>query len=162
MIDDPKAVILAGDEIHHTLPNGLLEVFDVIDPAFHKGHGPFTPHYQVKIARKGTRQASQAVNNHYNASGPNARINIASYDASTNTATTENVFQDIRSIVAKNASDDDVRDRLLSLVERMESEKNKPGFAKVYAEFTAFMSNHITILTALAPMLPALSQFIPG
>jgi hypothetical protein len=159
VIDDPKAIVVAGDEIHRALPNGQVEVFDVIDPAYYEGHGPITAHYQVKISRKGLRQASQAVHNTFNVSGPNSRVNFQSHDASTNTVAVENTFQAIRDCVTQNVAESDLRDRLLSLVERMEAEKNKSGFAKAYADFISCAANHIAILT---PLLPALMQFMPS
>jgi hypothetical protein len=42
IIENTKAVILVGDEIRRTLPNGMEETFEVLDPVCFPG--PVLPH----------------------------------------------------------------------------------------------------------------------
>jgi hypothetical protein len=157
VIDDAKAIILAGDEIQRALPNGQIELFEVIDPAFYEGHHGFPPHYQVKIRRKGLRVP--VAGNTIHVSGPNSRVNIGSHDESTNTAIIGNTFHNIKNSLAKNIDDHVEREKMLALVDAMESEKGKPGFAAAYQKFIAASAQYVTII---APFLPLLASFFPS
>src|SRR5690348_8965713 len=85
-IPNEKTIIHIGDEIRRTLPNGIEETFEVLDPVYYEGMaGAIPPHYQVKIRRKGSFPAGTGGHLTFNVSGPNARVNIGSHDHSQNT-----------------------------------------------------------------------------
>lgn len=88
IIDDMSVDVRPDDEIRRLLPNGREETFVVTDPKYYSD-GPFGPHYQVAIVRRGV--FDRRTGGHYtiNVSGPNSRVNLGSTDNSTNTAVTE-------------------------------------------------------------------------
>jgi hypothetical protein len=58
MTDDTSLIVSPGDEVERTLPSGQVEVFDVIDPGFYRAIGGFPDHFQMRVARKGTRKSA--------------------------------------------------------------------------------------------------------
>lgn len=77
-----------GDHFLRTIPSGLVEDFEVIDPNFISGMGGIPASFQAKVRRTQQPAASpqQVVHNiTANFHGPNSRITIGT-DNSTNTA----------------------------------------------------------------------------
>lgn len=104
------------------------------------------------------QQAERAANHTFNVSGPNARVNLNSTDNSTNTIISDSsVFNQLHHTIDSSVRDDSERLRLKALIDDMEATKGQQGFAAKYQAFIAQAANHMTIL---APMLPALTQFI--
>lgn len=94
-----------------------------------------------------------------NVSGPNARLNIASTDNSTNSysATTLSLFQDMRVAVERKVPEED-RKPLMEGIDGLEESVGKPTFGARYKEFIQLAANHISVI---APFLPALSSLLP-
>ena len=159
VVHDGKAVISVGDEIRRILPNGQEEVFDVIDPTFYPGMGHIGPHYQVKIARKGTFAPRTGGNYTVHVTGDNSRVNIASLDQSTNIVTTNNVFQQLRDALASEGEGTKSTSDLLRLITEMEKNKGSSGFGAAYQKFIAAAGDHMKII---GPFIPLLAKFFSG
>ena len=160
VIDDSKVVVLSGDEIRRTLPNGQEEVFSVIDPVFYDdGPGDFGPHYQVSIQRKGMFAPKSGGHYAVHVSGPNSRVNISSHDQSVNIVHEGTVFDDLKNALARGISDELEQDKLLRLAEELSAQRKKAGFADAYQRFIAAAANHMTII---GPFIPLLAAFFPS
>jgi hypothetical protein len=155
IIENTKAVILVGDEIRRTLPNGLEETFEVLDPVCYTG---MLAHYEVIYRRKGAFPSGTGGNLTFNVTGPNARVNFNSHDESRNIATGDNVFADLKQKIEADVSDAQVRSRLLSLIEDMEKNaNNRSAFTASYQQFISAAANHMTLI---APFLPAITNLL--
>lgn len=155
IIDDLSVDVQAGDEIRRMLPNGKEEAFHVDDPRFYDG--AFSPHYQVKVSRKGTFPRHSGGNYNINLHGLNPRVNIGSTDNSTNTAVSGNLFSDIRCAVESGVSDPAQQASLLSKIDDVEKAKGTGNLIQAYQQLIASAADHMTIL---APFLPALTQLL--
>ena len=77
--------IESGDLLVRKLPNGLEDIFKVIDPGFYQGMSGISSGYKVTYKKLGTPEAESEIKNiTYNFSGDNARVNNSSVDNSTN------------------------------------------------------------------------------
>jgi hypothetical protein len=158
-IPNKNAIIFAGDEIRRTLPNGIEETFEVIDPVFYDGmRGAIPAHFQVKIRRKGSFPAGTGGNYTFNVSGPNARVNIGSHDRSQNIVADNSVFNDLKNAVKTGLPESEERSRLLHLIESLENKTgDRTGFTSAYQDFISAAANHMTVV---APFLPALTKLL--
>jgi hypothetical protein len=159
VIDDAKLPLEEGDRIHRHLPNGLTEVYMVLDRGFYSGLGPIPDHYQAKVRKETslpTRQTMQVI---YNLTGPNARININSEDRSLNVVdiTPENLFSELRKTLRDAVREDARRQEILYVVDSLEKAKGTPGFVDRYRKFIALAADHMTLLS---PFIPALTQML--
>ena len=158
---DVKLPIEEGDRFERKLPNGGIETFEVLEPGFFAGMAGMPAHFQSKV-RRDTRAAQllkaapQVV---YNVTGDNARINIGSTDSSTNVVNIQEntLFVKLRQAVEDSVQDHNDRERILEAVAGLEAEAGKPTFIQKYNNFIAAAANHVS---ALAPVLPALSQML--
>lgn len=83
---DKTLPVEAGDYLLRSLPNGLVEKYEVSNPKYYDvGHG-LDAHFQIDVTRAGAPQAQaaivQGITNNFN--GPNSRVNINSTDNSIN------------------------------------------------------------------------------
>lgn len=83
---DKALPVEVGDYLLRTLPNGLVEKYEVTNPKYYDvGHGR-DAHFQIDVTRAGSPQARaavvQGITNNF--SGPNSRVNINSTDNSIN------------------------------------------------------------------------------
>ena len=155
IIENTQAVILVGDEIRRTLPNGMDETFEVLDPVCFTG---MLAHYEVKYKRKGTFPSGTGGNFTFHVAGPNARVNFNSHDESRNIVTGDNVFAELKQKIETDVSGVQERSRLLSLIEDMEKNaSNQPAFAASYQRFISAAANHMTLI---APFLPAITNLL--
>ena len=155
VIDDMTVDVREGDEIRRTLPNGREEAFIVKDPKFYKG-GPFGPHYQVEIGRGSVYHPYTGGNYSINVSGPNSRVNIASTDRSTNSATGD-MFSEIRKALDEGITDSDEREKLKAQINQLESARDQNMVMVSYQSLIASAANHMTII---APFLPGLTGLL--
>jgi len=159
-IPNRAAVIHAGDEIHRTLPNGIEERFEVIEPTYHNQFHGIPAHFQVKIRRKGTGTplGKPGGNITFNVSGANARVNFGSHDQSRNVISGDNVFFELRHKIQEELPDTAERSRLLGLVESMEKNRNdRSAYTSAYQSFIGAAANHMTLI---APFIPAITQLL--
>jgi hypothetical protein len=158
IIPNKAAVVHVGDEIRRTLPNGVEETFEVLDPIYYDQSHAIPSHYQVKISRKGSFPAGTGGHFTFNVSGPNARVNFGSHDHSRNIVADHSVFGDLKSAIKSAPTNSDEQSRLIALVEDMETQTgSRSSFLSAYQRFIASAANHMTII---APFLPALTKFI--
>lgn len=157
VLRDVKVAIAMGDEIRRRLPSGDDEVFDVVDPTFYDV-GPFGPHYQVKVRRKGSFPSGTGGNYVFNVSGTNARVNFQSADNSKNSSSNFTLFSDLRRAVEAGVSDQQDRDFLLTKVSELEKTAGNPSdYIEAYKDFMQSAANHVTVV---APFLPALASLL--
>jgi hypothetical protein len=159
---DHKLPVEDGDTVERTLPNGMLERFQVIDTGFHSGlSGAIGPHYQMKVQKLGMpistlRASAGTVTNIYNVHGPNARVNLQSVDSSSNIANigeTE-LFDKIRSAIEAGVMGPQ-RDQMLSAVMELQTSVGSESFPDKFQKLLSFSANAMTVL---GPFLPALGQ----
>lgn len=155
VIQGRDIVVMPGDEIRRTLPNGTEEAFNVIDPVFYDEH--FGPHFQIKVSRKVVFQPHSGGNYNVHVTGANARVNIASQDQSTNIASAGDLFGDIVGALKSEIRDEKKLADLLLAVEAMKSQKGETGFVQAYQKFIGLAADHIGVIT---PFLPALTNLI--
>ena len=154
-IENVRAIILVGDEIRRTLPNGMEETFEVLDPVCFTA---LLPHYSIKYRRKGTFPSGTGGNFTFHVTGPNARVNIGSQDHSQNTVSSGNIFAELREKIEGNVSDGAQQSRLLGLIETMEKNKNdRSAYASAYQQFISSAADHMTLI---APFLPAITNLL--
>lgn len=156
IIEDMSVDIQTGDEIRRPLPNGKEQAFTVMNPVCYLS-GPIAPHYQVKIAPKGTFDQHKGGHNQVTVSGPNSRVNIGSHDSSVNVAISDNVFNDIRKALANAGIDSGELAVLQKKIAAMEAADDQSTFSKAYQGFVGSLADHITVV---APFLPALTQVL--
>jgi hypothetical protein len=155
VIQGTDVVVMPGDEIRRKLPNGTGEAFNVIDPTFYDT-GPFGPHFQIKVARKGVFPLNSGGNYTVHVSGPNSRVNIGSQDHSINVAA-DNVFGEITAALKAGISDQNKLAELLATVEEMKRERGRSGFMQAYQKFVGLAADHIGLVS---PFLPALTNLL--
>jgi hypothetical protein len=159
--NDPAIPIEDGDVFERTLPNDIVEHYDILDAGFMQGTEGTPPHYQ-SVVRKQTKidpltQPSQII---YNLTGPNARVNIQSIDSSTNVVVEvepAELFGRIRAAIDQGVQDGELLKKLQEKVTELEKTQGTPSFAARYKEFIALAANHMTLL---APFIPALLQMM--
>jgi hypothetical protein len=158
--DNPKIPIEEGDTFERKLPNGVVERYTVLDAGYNAGVGSIGPNYQ-SIVRKETkidppRPPSQII---YNLIGPNARFNIQSLDASTNTIgiQPEELFEKLQAAIQQSVTDRHHCEKLSAKVTELQQAQGSSDFVVKYREFVALAADHIAVL---APFIPALSQML--
>lgn len=76
-------IIEPKDKLKRILSNGVVEIYEVIDPVFYEG-GSLT-HYEIEVKKVGIPDKFKpSTNVTFNISGQNARVNQNSIDNSTN------------------------------------------------------------------------------
>src|SRR5439155_20455764 len=121
-------------------------------------------HYQSQVRKNSAISASpvrpQTV---YNLVGANSRVNIQSSDSSTNVVNVESntLFTNLRQTIQQSSLDANIVQRLTEHVDAMQSSTGTKTFGQRYKEFIALAADHATLMSTIAPFLPALSQFFP-
>jgi len=144
------------------LPNGATQEFRVVDPNIVARVADIGPSYQVKVELGDVPEVpaqtfTQNITN--NVSGPNARINIDSVDASSNAidASTTQVFDHLKSIAQANIKNREELAAILAKIHEMQQTQNTAGFASAYRSFIEGVAAHMTVF---APVIPALSALL--
>ncbi len=156
IIDDMSVDVRLGDEIRRALPNGQEEAFFVDDPKYFGG-GPFGPHYQIKVSRRGQFERHAGGNYALSVSGPNARINIHSTDNSTNIVNSTSIFSEVRSALESAGLPPEKLLEVDTRLAEMSAAKDKSSFVKAYQGFITSVADHITVV---APFLPAITEVL--
>lgn len=91
--------------------------------------------------------------------GPNARVNIASNDSSTNVVNVESnvLFENLRNAIVRSIAGDELKKELTQRVNEMEAAAGTNTFAAKYKAFIGVAADHISLF---GPFLPALTQFL--
>jgi hypothetical protein len=155
--DDPHLPIEIGDRISRSLPNGVVERYIIEDTGYHRAFHNIPAHYQMKVRREGAAPHPSPVQ--YQVTGANARINIASVDASynVNEGGTEALFEALKRAL-QSIGDIQERARVLDEADALREEVGKPSFAERYRRFIASAAAHIEII---APFVAPLTALIP-
>ena len=159
-ISDVTIPVEPGYIVTRGLPSGTVEKYVVEDPGFTQGMPPaVSPMYFMKVRRKGAvPQSPTSIT--YNVTGPGARLNIGSYDASHNVifqqGSPSELFEQLRKVASALPEAD--REPTLHSISEMESALGKPTFLDRYTDFMALVASHVTVF---APMIPALTALLP-
>jgi hypothetical protein len=156
IIPDGSLLIEEGDALERHLSNGLTEHYTVDDRGFYE-HGP-QPHYQIKASKATAIPRSAPATTVYSVTGPNARINVHSSDASFNVAMDSAALLDrLATAIEAGVAVVDERRELLSRIDELRANAGTPKFLDAYQRFITGAANHMTII---APFLPALGQLL--
>jgi hypothetical protein len=156
-IPDVSLRIEPEDRFTRTLPSGQVEEYIVEEANYSEAfHG--IPAQWTVICRRGNQRPQDTRSITYNLSGPNSRINVQSYDHSTNIVQQDPpaVFSEMRAVLAQLVSEVE-RARILERIQGLEQAHGTPGFTARYQEFIAAAANHMALF---APFLPALSSLL--
>ena len=160
LTDDVSVPILTGETLERLLPSGQRDIFSITDVHLTKGMGGIPDFYEIFVEREGARQSSpnQAGVNIHVSDSPQARVNLNSVDSSRNTITVEvvDIFSQTRELIAASVPEGDVRDRLLSEVDEMETSQRNGDFKTAYKNFVASAADHMTLLVPVIPGLASL------
>lgn len=159
---DTSVPIQDGDVVERALPGEVVERYIVADAGFRRGGHGIPDHYQSVVKKDGGLRGNArdfGATTIYNITGPQARINVNSTDASTNILNVDSptLFASMRNAVSGAGLSDEVCAELMGRIEAMQAESTRPSFAKRYAEFMGFAADHLQIF---GPFLPALAQLL--
>ena len=160
VIDTDDIPLEEGDRVERKLRKGIVERYLVLEAVYYDGFGGIPPHYQLQVQKDTTiprRSGTGSVV--YNVTGPGARFNLNSVDASTNIvnlAPTELFAQIVAAIEAKVTVETERRD-LLGRLKALEEAQSTPSYLERYQQLVAAAANHVTVI---APFLPALTQLL--
>ena len=93
----------------------------------------------------------------FNVHGPNARINIDSFDNSTNVVHQGAPFRELRKAIESGVADGVERAAILEKLAHLESATERESGSKRYQEFIASAHHHMALL---GPYLPALGHWV--
>jgi hypothetical protein len=158
-IHDEKIPLEENDKIYRKLPNGLVEVYIVLDRGYYAAFHQMPGHYQAKVRKEGSINNEQykSTTNVFNVNGHNSRVNINSIDNSVNSIDTCNdLFEEIKQELNK-IKDVTIKTKSLEMIKELEETKNTKAFGTKYQKFIEILSNHISIIS---PFIPALTRLI--
>lgn len=153
-IKDGKLPLEENDKLYRQLPNGLVEIYLVLDRGYYSGFGG---HYQAKVKKEGSinEEKYKSIVNIYNANGANSKINVNSTDNSKNYYNdSELLFKELR-LVLEQIANNETREKSLSVLNELEKSKHTPSFISHYKNFISLLADQITVIT---PFIPALTQ----
>lgn len=167
-IEDVALPIEEGDKLVRALPNGLVEMYLVLDRGYFGGTGnhggrpslgAIGPHYQVKVQKESSIKVAQQGTTIYNLTGANPRVNVHSIDRSFNVVTTSptTLFEEMKRTITEQVQDAQRKTELLRCVDDLEEAKDTPAFLDRYKALMAVAADHLTLL---APFLAALAQML--
>ena len=157
-----ERVVDDGDTLIRHLPDGRTEEYLILDSGyvaeFHGIPAKYECRVEKKTALKSSSQRADIVYN-VNFSGANSRFNLHSYDLSSNLVDVEpeQLFKELRSVIARDIEDDGKRDEVLKQVDTLKKTYGTPQFLETYQSFVSSVADHMTII---GPFIPALSQLL--
>jgi len=89
--------------------------------------------------------------------GKDSRVNIGSTDQSINTASSGDVFNQIREVLDAGIQNEGEREQLKKLFNEMEAAPDQKTFTSRYQSLIVSAANHLTIIV---PFLPALMELL--
>lgn len=84
---------------------------------------------------------------------------VNSIDNSSNTITSENVFQLLLDAVGSNIGNQNDRETILAIIKEMEKSRGTADYKPLFQQLVGYTAEYVTVLT---PFLPALASFIPS
>lgn len=91
--------------------------------------------------------------------GNQNRTMVNSTDNSSNTITSENVFQQLFHAVDSNIGNENDRETILAIIKEMEKSRGTADYEPLFQKLVGYLAEYVTVLT---PFLPALAKLIPG
>ena len=156
-----KLPIMEGDEIRRNLPNGITEEYAIEHVEFQAAEMDFPDMMTAHVRKQGSalHQRRQGVQNIYNLTGTNPRVNVNSVDGSVNvlTVNSEKLFSDLTKVIGEQVQDAKLRDQMSALVQRMEQTRGTHEFTVSFQSFMALAANCMTVVL---PFVPALTQLL--
>lgn len=152
-IDDTSVKIENGDFLINTLPNGVVDKFEVIDHGFKPAFAGITAHYQVRVKKSGTQEKVSTNITYNNYLGANGRVNNNSTDQSTNTVNYQQnqIFDDMKSLTG--LLEQSVATQVNAKIEELQKAKDSKGFLNTYKEIFNLAGDHVDFITKLMPMI---------
>lgn len=161
LLHGDQIIIAEGDVIVRKHKNGVVEKYDVLNVDYQQGFDQLPAVTKLALKKQGSNFSphSNAIQNIYNVSGPNSRVNVQSHDASVNVvnSNTPQLFADLKAAISQHLKDINLKNQLLVSVREMETTQGSSSFVEKYQNFMALAANCITIVT---PFLPALAQLL--
>lgn len=140
LIQRTDLLIESGDLVQHSLSNGSVDTYKVIDPGFHEQFHGIPAGYQMKVKKLGIPEAKSAVQHiTYNISGTNNRVNQNSTDNSVNMINMTSDMQDqveaLRQEIVRLKLDRDKAISANEIIDSIESQlqSDKPSISVVKA-----------------------------
>ncbi|WP_049681889.1 hypothetical protein [Peribacillus loiseleuriae] len=158
-IDDPNLPIEEGDYFLRGLPNGLEEMYIILDRGYYNSFGSIKAHYQCKVKKVSCIELENPKQVIYNLYGSNNRLNNNLIDNSINLVelSADDVFEKIRKLIKESIENDSTKRVLRDIVSNMELTQGANEFNQHYIRFITNIANQINIFS---PLIPALSQMI--
>jgi hypothetical protein len=160
IFDDVNVPLEEGDHIERQLPGGRTELYEVLDSGFNRGGGGIPDFYHAKVRKTTSRlpRHGAGTTTHVTMTGPNARLNVGSVDASTNIVNAQiphEVFQELIATLRAQVASPKELDTLVHQVEKLEKSIGTAAYNRAYADFVQLAANWMTIV---APFIPALTR----
>jgi len=159
LVEGGKIPFEEGDTIVRTLSNGIVERYLITGATFYGNMPGIGAHHQLKVRKASAiPPLSQGPSITYNVSGPHARVNVGSHDASTNiTVTADELFANMAA-AAQTIQDPTKQQDLLAAIEQMKATTGSTAsFKDSYLRFMAVAADHLGVFL---PFLAALSGFL--
>ena len=160
-VSDATLPLSTSDRIERVLPSGQAEIFRITYVHLWKGMGSIESYYEIDCEREDAKQAHPRTGtvNVQITDSPQAHINVNSTDQSASVINerTEDVFAQLRNLIAESMADSSDMSLLLEKVEAMERSRNDGEFTAAYKDFITVAAAHMTVL---APVLPALTAML--
>ena len=153
--------ISEGDELRRKLPNRITEEYDIDHVQFQAAALNLPGMITLHVRKQGSelRARPRTVQNVYNLTGANPRVNVNSVDSSVNvlTVNSETLFSDLAKVVGEQVEGTALRDQLSAIVQQMAQTRGTPEFTSSFQSFIALAANCMTIVL---PFIPALTQLL--
>ena len=98
---------------------------------------------QNQIEKKGLFPSGHGGNYNVRISGPNARVNIASHNQSTNIVADSDVFGEIAAVLKASVTNAENLENLLIAVQEMKEYQGNSGFVAAYQKFVSLTADHL-------------------
>lgn len=160
VIDNPNVPLEIGDLLIRTLPNKIEEKFEIIDYSFYQKTFNISAHFQVEYKRYNDNKKEEINNNNHSNNSTyhiqNSNVIIGSKNSSINISQNDKLFKDMIE-VANNLTNQN-KTEIISLINEMQDNINKPTFNDKYKEFMSISADTITVFTPFLGALAGLLQ----
>lgn len=157
-----KTIISVDDVLVHTLRNGAVHRYHVLDVNYQAGHHPLPATTTLSVRKEGAKTYKNTGDRQqvYNVTGDNARVNVNSFDYSTNTAGryANQVFHELQTALQNLPDEYSFKSDLIASAHTLtNTAPNTSAFTERFKEFMALAANCITVVT---PFLPEITKLL--
>lgn len=149
--------------VSHQVRNLILDWAITLESKGILGEGiSFSVEEKQKAAAAGPSVSIGTLNGSFHqgdVTGNQNRTMVDSTDNSSNTTTSENVFDLLVNAVDSNVGNQSDRETLLAIIEQMKQAKGTTDYKPLFQKLVGYTADYVTVLT---PFLPALATFVPG